>query len=145
MPDGNKAVVRRLIEEGMNNGNARVIEELVAPNFMAREEEEMRMLGVDGFKELLGVYRTAFPDMKLTIEEVIAEGDKVITWATFTGTHKGPLQTLPATGRPVKVKDVDLFRVQNGKVVEIRTNFDQWGLMKQLGVIPEGEGEGEER
>jgi steroid delta-isomerase-like uncharacterized protein len=141
MSDGNKAAVRRLIEEGLNNGNEQVIDELVAPNFMAREQEEMRMLGVEGFKELIGVYRTAFPDMKLTIEEVIAEGDNVITWATFTGTHKGPLEGLPATGKSVKVKDVDLWVVRNGKIVETRTNFDQWGLMKQLGVIPEGEGE----
>jgi steroid delta-isomerase-like uncharacterized protein len=101
----------------------------------------MHMIGVEGFKELLGVYRTAFPDMKLTIEEIIAEGDKVVTWATFTGTHRGPLQSLPATGKSVRVKDVDMFRVQAGKVAAAWTNFDQWGLMKQLGVVPEGEGE----
>jgi len=141
MSESSKALVRRLIEEGMNNGNERVIEELIAPNFTAHEQEEMRMIGVDGFKELLGVYRTAFPDMRLTIEEIVAEGDKVVTWATFTGTHRGPLQSLPATGKAVKVKDVDMFRVQAGKVAEAWTNFDQWGLMKQLGVVPEGEGE----
>jgi steroid delta-isomerase-like uncharacterized protein len=141
MTEANKTVVRRLIEEAMNKPNDRVVEELIDPRFVAREQEEMRMLGVEGFKELLGVYRTAFPDMRLTIEEIVAEGDKVITWATFTGTHQGPLQSLPATGRSVKVKDVDLFVVRNGKIVESRTNFDQWGLMKQLGVIPEGEGE----
>jgi steroid delta-isomerase-like uncharacterized protein len=141
MSESNKAVVRRLFDEAMNKGNVKVVEELIAPNFMAREQEEMRMLGVEGFKELLGVYRTAFPDMKLTIDEIVAEGDKVITWATFTGTHKGPLENLPATGKKVQVKDVDFFRIQSGKIVEGRTNFDQWGLMKQLGVIPEGEGE----
>jgi predicted ester cyclase len=80
---------------------------LIAPNFTAHEQEEMRMIGVDGFKELLSVYRTAFPDMRLTIEEIVAEGDKVVTWATFTGTHRGPLQSFPATGKSVKVKDVD--------------------------------------
>jgi steroid delta-isomerase-like uncharacterized protein len=141
MSDRNKAVVRRLIEEGMNEGSEGTIDELVAPNFAAHEQEEMRMIGLDGFKELLGVYRTAFPDMKLTIDEIVAEGDKVVTWATFTGTHRGPLQSLPATGKPVKVKDVDMFRVQAGKVTEAWTHFDQWGLMKQLGVVPEGESE----
>jgi steroid delta-isomerase-like uncharacterized protein len=141
----NKGVVRRLIEEGMNKNNPRVVEELVAPSFATREQDEMRMVGVDGFKELLAVYRTAFPDFRLTVSEMIAEGDKVITWATFTGTHRGPLEKLPATGRAVSVKDVDLWRVQNGKVVESWANFDQWGLMKQLGVIPEEGAEEEER
>lgn len=140
MSEANKAVLRRLFEDGVNKGSERVIDELVASNFMTREAE-MRMVGSEGFKELVGVYRTAFPDMKFTIETMVAEGDKVVVWSTFTGTHRGPLQDLPATGKAVKVKDVDLFRVQDGQVVEAWSNFDQWGLMKQLGVVPAGEGE----
>lgn len=138
----NKPLVRRLIEEGFNKGNERVIDELVAPNFATREES-MRAVGLAGFKEMVAAFRTAFPDARMTIEDVIAEGDKVITWAYFTGTHRGPLEGIPPTGKRVKVKDVDLFRIEQGKVVESSTTFDRLGMLKQLGVISVPE-EGEE-
>lgn len=138
----NKPLVRRLIEEGFNKGNERVIDELVAPNFATREES-MRAVGLAGFKEMVAAFRTAFPDARMTIEDVIAEGDKVITWAYFTGTHRGPLEGIPPTGKRVKVKDVDLFRIEQGKIVESSTTFDRLGMLKQLGVISVPE-EGEE-
>lgn len=138
----NKPLVRRLIEEGFNKGNERVIDELVAPNFATREES-MRAVGLAGFKEMVAAFRTAFPDARMTIEDVIAEGDKVITWAYLTGTHRGPLEGIPPTGKRVKVKDVDLFRIEQGKVVESSTTFDRLGMLKQLGVISVPE-EGEE-
>lgn len=139
----NKALVRRLIEEGINRGNERVIEELVAPNFVTREES-MRAVGLEGFKEMVSSFRTAFPDGRMVIDDVVAEGDTVITWAYFTGTHRGPLEGIPPTGKPVKVKDVDRFRIKNGKVVESSTTFDRLDMLRQLGVIsvPEEEGEG---
>ena len=74
----NKALVRRLIDEGINKGNERVIEELVAPNFATREES-MRAVGIEGFKEMVAAFRTAFPDARMTVEDVIAEGNTVIT------------------------------------------------------------------
>ncbi len=138
----NKALVRRLIEEGFNKGNERAIDELVAPNFVTREES-VRQVGLEGFKEMVATFRTAFPDARMAIGDVIAEGDKVITWAYFTGTHRGPLEGIPPTGKTVKVKDVDFFRIENGKVVESSTTFDRLGMLKQLGVISEPE-EGEE-
>ena len=142
MSEDNKALVRRLIEEGINKGNERVIEELVAPNFATREES-MRTVGVEGFKEMVAAFRPAFPDARMTIEDVIAEGNKVITWAYFTGTHRGPLEGIPPTGKQVKVKDVDLYRIENGKIVESATTFDRLGMLKQLGIISVPE-EGEE-
>jgi steroid delta-isomerase-like uncharacterized protein len=142
MSEQNKAVVRRLLEEGFNKGNEQVIDELVAPNYATREEE-VRQIGREGFKELTAAFRTAFPDGRMVIEDIIAEGNRVVTWAYFTGTHRGPLEGIPPTGRRVKVKDADLFRVENGRVVESSTTFDRLGMLKQLGVItvPEGEGE----
>ncbi len=142
MSQDNKALVRRLFEEGINKGNERVIEELVAPNFATREES-MRTVGVEGFKEMVAAFRTAFPDARMTIEDVIAEGNKVITWAYFTGTHRGPLEGIPPTGKQVKVKDVDLYRIEKGKIVESSTTFDRLGMLKQLGIISVPE-EGEE-
>lgn len=81
---------------------------------------------------------------KLLVRRLIEEGfTKVITWAYFTGTHRGPLEGIPPTGKRVKVKDVDLFRIEQGKIVESSTTFDRLGMLKQLGVISVPE-EGEE-
>ena len=108
----NKAIVRRLLEDGFNGGDDKVIDELVAPTYMSREDDSMRVLGIEGFKEIIAMFRTAFPDGRLGIEDIIAEGDKVVTWAYFTGTHRGPLEGIAPTGRRVKVKDVDLYRLE---------------------------------
>jgi steroid delta-isomerase-like uncharacterized protein len=92
----------------------------------------MNASGPEGFKAMAAGFRTAFPDALLTVEEMIAEGDKVVTWAIFTGTHKGPLEGIPPTGKRVQVIDIDLWRLENGKIVETRAHFDQLGMMAQL-------------
>jgi steroid delta-isomerase-like uncharacterized protein len=129
----NKARVRRLMEEGVNQGNSRVIDELIAPNFAI--EGEMSAEGPEGFKAVAAVFRTAFPDGRFVLEEIVGEGDTVVTWAYFTGTHTGPLDGIPPTGKTVQVKDVDLYELENGKVVRMRAHFDQLGMMQQLGVL----------
>lgn len=134
----NKAIVLRMIEEGVNQGNESVLDELVSPTFRTREGDSMQAVGLEGFKELVASFRSAFPDGKLTIEEVVAEGNKVVTWGYFIGTHIGPLEGMPPTGKQVKVNDVDLYWVENGKVVESWTNFDQLGMMQQLGALGHG-------
>jgi steroid delta-isomerase-like uncharacterized protein len=133
----NKAIVRRLLEESTGPGADRVIDELVASNFRTHEGEEAKEVGIEGFKQLAASFRTAFADGKFVIEDMVAEGDKVVTWAHFIGTHTGPLEGMPPTGQRVKVKDVDLFRLENGKVVETWTHFDQLGMMHQLGMSRE--------
>ena len=138
----NKARVKQLIVEGLNNGNESVIGDLIAPNYVSAEEG-MSAVGPEGFKAMAAGFRTAFPDAHLEIEDMVAEGDKVVTWAVFTGTHTGPLGEIPSTGRPVRVKDVDLWRLDNGKVVEARAHFDQLGMMQQLGVLGAMAGEKE--
>ena len=133
--ESNKAAVRRLMEEGVNRGDDAVIDQYVSPDFMTREGESMSAAGAEGFKELAAVFRTAFPDGRFIIEDILAEGDKVVTWASFTGTHEGPLQGIPPTGRRVKVKDIDLYRLENGKIVELWAHFDQLSMLQQLGVM----------
>ena len=130
----NKQLVMRLIEEGFNQGREAVIDELVSPRYRS-QEEGMAAEGSAGVKELVGSFRTAFPDFRLRVEHVLAEGDKVMTWAIFTGTHTGPMEALPPTGKKVIVKDVDLWRLEGGKVVESWAHFDQPGLLQQLGVL----------
>lgn len=130
----NKQLVMRLIEEGFNQGREVVIDELVSPKYRS-QEEGMSAEGSAGLKELLGSFRTAFPDFRLQVEHILAEGDKVMTWAVFTGTHLGPLEAVPATGKKVMVQDVDLWQIQDGKVVESWAHFDQLGLLQQLDVL----------
>jgi steroid delta-isomerase-like uncharacterized protein len=137
--EANKSAVRRLIEEGFNQNNDRVIDELVSPSLKTKEGESMKMVGIEGFKALSTEFHTAFPDGKFVLEDIIAEGNKVVTWATFTGTHEGPLQGLPASGRRVSVIDIDLYFLEDGKVAEIWPHFDQFGMMQQLGVMGAGE------
>jgi steroid delta-isomerase-like uncharacterized protein len=132
--DENKARIRRLLEEGMNKGNESVIDELIAPNYVSADEA-MSAVGPEGFKAIVSGFRTAFPDGQLVIQDIIAEGDTVITWGIFKGTHQGPLEGFPPTGKQVTVKDVDLWRLEHGRVVESRTHFDQLGMMRQLGVL----------
>lgn len=135
----NKSLVKRLIEQGFNRGNESVIDELVAPTFSS--EGEMAAAGPEAFKALAASFRTAFPDGQLEIQDILAEGDKVITWAVFTGTHSGPLEGIPPTGKKVSVKDIDLYTLQDGKVVAMRAHFDQLGMMQQLGVLGTMSGE----
>lgn len=133
--EDNKAAIRRLMEEGFNGGDESVIRRYVAPNFMSNEGESMRATGPEGFIELAAVFKTAFPDGRFILEDIVAEGDKVVTWATFTGTHEGPLQGMPPTGKSVRVKDIDLYRFENGMIVEVRPHFDQLSMLQQLGVM----------
>jgi steroid delta-isomerase-like uncharacterized protein len=92
--------------------------------------------GPEGFRMVISMFRAAFPDLHITLEDVIGEGDKVATRGYFTGTHQGEFNGIPATGKQVKVSYIDLWRVENGKAVENWVQMDMIGLMQQLGVIP---------
>jgi steroid delta-isomerase-like uncharacterized protein len=92
--------------------------------------------GREGVKQYVTLFRTAFPDLRATVDDVIAEGDRVVTRWTSRGTHQGELMGIPASGKRVTFSGITINRVSGGKVVEDRTNFDQLGLMQQLGAIP---------
>jgi len=129
----NKAIVHRLIEEGMNQYNVSVIDELMAPNYV---NYDLSAPGLEGFKQALGVLHAAFPDLHFILEDEIAEGDKVVTRGYLTGTHQGEFQGIPPTGKQIHVKYIDIWRVENNKLVETWLRLDQLGLLQQLGVIP---------
>lgn len=137
--DENKAVVLHLIDDGIDRGDDSAVDDTVAPNFVTGEGDATQEIGIEAFKGMLAAYRGAFPDGRLHVEEVLAEGDKVITWGVFTGTHLGTFEGIPPTGKEVRVKDVDLYRLENGKIVEMRANMDQMGMMQQLGLLGAGE------
>ena len=92
--------------------------------------------GPEDVKRFMGEFRSAFPDFHTTIEDQIAEGDRVATRWTMRGTHEGEFRGIPATGNQISVTGIGIFRFSDGKVVESWDNFDQLGMMQQLGVVP---------
>jgi len=133
----NKAITRRLNEEVWNKGRLEVIDELIAADFVTTvigAPEQIR--GPQGFREFVGMYRKAFPDLRITIDEQIAEGETVVTRWTATGTHEGELMGLPATGKQATTAGVNINRISGGKLVDGWGLFDQLGLLQQLGAVP---------
>jgi steroid delta-isomerase-like uncharacterized protein len=130
----NKALIRRGFEEVMIRGNFDAIDELFAPTFVNYSFPEAQ--GREGFKRVMMMFRTAFPDMNITIDDMIAEGDRVATRGSWTGTHRGDFMGIPATGKQVAVSYSDIWRLEAGKAVENWVQMDTLGLMQQLGVVP---------
>jgi len=136
MSETNKALIRRLFEEAVNKGNLGVVDESLSTNYVYREPTVGERSGRAGSRELITMYRNAFPDIKITIDEQIAEGDTVVTRWSGTGTHRGELFGVGPTGKTVRVQGVLVSRIVNGKVVEENEMYDALGMMRQLGAIP---------
>jgi steroid delta-isomerase-like uncharacterized protein len=132
-----KALVRQLIEQVFNRGNLSLADELLAPDFVEREELPPGMpSGREGVKALTGMMRSAFPDFKAAIDDMIAEGDKVVIRQTWSGTHKGEFMGVPPTGKRVSFGVIDVIRIDGGRFVEHWGQMDTMGLMQQLGAVP---------
>jgi predicted ester cyclase len=133
----NKALVRRLMEEVFNRGNTRLIDELFAPDFVEHEELPPGIpSGSEGVKQLSTMFRSALPDFKVTLDDMIAEGDKVVVRSTWIGTHKGEFMGIAPTGKSVSFGVIDIVRIAGGKFVEHWGQMDNLSMMQQLGVIP---------
>ena len=132
----NKALIRRLFEEGVNQNKLSILDELIAPDFVNYDAPPGIGCGPEGMRQLVAMFRTGFPDAHVTIEAELADGDSVIHRGYFTGTHQGDFQGIAPTGKQIKVKTIDIWRVANGKMVENWVQMDMLGLMQQLGVIP---------
>jgi steroid delta-isomerase-like uncharacterized protein len=132
--EDNKALARRAYE-ALNQRNWSVYYEQFAPDGVYHNAS-MTIQGLDAYKQFLSMYLTAFPDAQFTIEDLIAEGDKVVTRQTFRGTHQGELMGIPPTGKQVTVSAIVIVRIVNGKAVEGWQNGDTLGMLQQLGVVP---------
>jgi steroid delta-isomerase-like uncharacterized protein len=132
----NKATIRRIVEEIQNGDNLALIDELLAPNFVNHTPAPGLSPDREGIKHLLSMFRAAFPDGVMTIEDMIAEGDKVATRKTYRGTHQGQFLGIPPTGRHVSVGLIDMMRLVDGKVVEHWNVGDDLSLLQQLGLLP---------
>jgi predicted ester cyclase len=134
--EGNKAVVRRVIEEGVNKKNLAVFDELVSPSFVDHEAEGSAPGGPEGEKELVSSVAEAFPDWRWDIEDMLAVDDRVITRYVVHGTHRGEFMGAAPTGREVAFTGINISRLVGGKIVESWGNSDQLGWMRQIGVVP---------
>jgi steroid delta-isomerase-like uncharacterized protein len=131
----NKAVVRRF-NEAFNAGDLDGAIAVFAPNAVVHNSGAPDPLNLEGFKQFGGVFLSAFPGGKLTIDDMIVEGNKVVTRVTYRGTHTGDLMGIPPTQKQVTVSAMIIDQFADGKIVETWRLFDQMGMMQQLGVIP---------
>jgi steroid delta-isomerase-like uncharacterized protein len=137
----NAALIRRLFQEGVNQKNLAVFDEVLAPNYV-NYDFPAPAPGPEGFKQVMGMFFQAFPDIHETTEETVAEGDRVAARGHFTGRHDGDFMGIPATGKQVTVSYIAIYRLENGRIVENWVQMDMMGMMQQLGVIPQtGEAE----
>ena len=142
MSDQNKAVVRRIIEDYWNKKNPALAVELFAADCSWHIPGGELPRGVQGAAQLYGSYATAFPDFRLTIEDIVVEGDQVAVSYSFTGTNKGQLGAVPASGKRVTVPAIAIFRLAGGKVTEARLVWDTLSLQQQIGALPMATGKG---
>ena len=135
-PERNKAVIRRFIEEVQNKKDYAVFDELNDPEFVNLSSPPGIPANREGGKMYLRGFLNAFPDSYFTIDEMIAEGDRVVTKKTFTGTHTADFGDIPATGKRVTLQYVDIMRLRDGRIVEHWMSMDQLSFLQQLGVAP---------
>lgn len=138
MSEQNKTVVRRLVEELWNKGNLPVADELIAPTYTHHDASTPDFgRGPESEKKRATLYRTAFSDLRLTVEDMIAEGETVVARWSCRGAHKGDLNGIAPTGKQFVISGVSIVRFTGGKMVEGWINWDALGLMQQLSVVPE--------
>ena len=134
----NKTIVRRMYEEILNEGNLALADEIIALDAVSHDPAAPpgSLPGPEGFKRVVRMLQSAFPDHHTTIEEMIAEGDKVVMRGTLSGTHRGDFLGIPPTGKHFTMTQIHIFRLVDGKVTDHWVNRDDLGMMQQLGVIP---------
>ncbi len=134
--EDNKALMRCFLEEVFNKKNLAAIDEFIAPNHVDHTLPPFMPTTPEGTKQAIGMFLTAFPDVHLTVEDMIADGDKVVTRYTSRGAQKGVFMGIPPTGKQMTVSSIIIARIADGKIVEEWGLDDQMGMLQQLGVIP---------
>ena len=135
MSEVNKAVVHRWVE-AFNEGNLDAVDELVTDSYIRHDPNAPEVRGPEEEKRLIVMYRSAFPDLHFTVEDMVAEGDKVATRIGISATHRGELLGIPPTEKQLAFTAMELYRIANGKIDEQWVNVDTLGMMQQIGAIP---------
>src|SRR5918911_5034620 len=136
----NKAQVRRLLEEGFSQGHTKVVDEVLNPDFVCYDpnSESGEIRGAETIKGEIEYFRNAVPDLTYTVEDQIAEGDKVVTRYTASGTHQGEFFGVRPTGNRIEMSGIQIDRFdESGKMVEEWPEYDLLGAMRQIGAVPE--------
>lgn len=132
----NRAVIRRYCEEVVNKRNVALVDDLWDANVINHGLAPGILPGAAHIKVLVQRFHAAFPDLRFTIEDMIAEGDKVVIRLTVEGTHRGEFRGIAATGKQVTTKTIAIYKFANGKIVEVWGIRDDLGVLQQLGAIP---------
>ena len=143
MSEQNKALFRRFIDD-FNKQNVNVVDELMAADFVEHNPAPNQAPGLEGMKEMMGMFFSAFPDLHSTIEDMVSEEDKVALRWRVEGTHTGEFMGVPPSNRKITLDVTEIFRIENGQLVEAWDQFDRLGLMQQIGAIPMPEAESRE-
>src|SRR5215471_11136803 len=131
-----KALYHPTFEEAFNQGNLAIVDDLVAPDYLNHEEPlGTRSRGSDSTRQIVRMLRRAFPDLHITIEDLVAERNTVASRVTMSGTHLGPFQGIPPAGRSFQQAQMHFVRFRDGKSIEHRAVRDDLGMMRQLGLI----------
>jgi steroid delta-isomerase-like uncharacterized protein len=137
MSTANKAIAARLANEVFSKGDMKAFDEIFAPDYVNHNMPVPGMPGTrDGFRQVVLATRKAFPDVKVHVEDIVAEGDHVVFHDHVDATSKGDFMGIPPNGKPLQWTEIHWLRIKGGKIVEHWANFDQLGILKQLGAIP---------
>ena len=134
----NKALFQRLIQLQVN-GDLNTVDQVIAPNWVNHDPSMPPLQGYEGFKQLTMLFRSAFPDGQVEIEDMLAEGDKVAARFRLRGTNSGSFMGMPPTNKAVDITATGIFRAVDGRMTEHWMNFDMLSLLQQLGVVPVSE------
>jgi len=133
--EGNKEIVRRFFELGPSSGNLSAARELLAPDFVLHVPLPAAP-GVQGISDVVTACRAAFEHLNVTVEDLVAEGDRVAARFTARGIHKGAFLGLPPTGKSISMTGMEIFRIEGGRIAELWGEANLLGLMQQLGIAP---------
>ena len=134
--EDNKAIIRGYVEAVWNQQQVDRADEFMAPDFLDHASLPGQAPGLEGWKKKWAMYLAGIPDLRVTIEELVAEGDKVGVRRTYEGTHQGELLGVPPTGNHVRIGGISIFRLAGGKIAESWEQVDLLALMQQLGALP---------
>ncbi len=133
--EDNKALIRRFFELGPSSGDMNAANALLSPNF-ALHTPLPSAPGIQGINDVITACRAAFEHLNVTVDDMVAEGDRVAARFTARGIHNGSFMGLPPTGKPVIMTGIEIFRVENGRIAELWGEANLMGLMQQLGIMP---------
>jgi steroid delta-isomerase-like uncharacterized protein len=135
--EANKAVVRRFVVEVVDEGKLDLLDEVIAPGYVEHSPDPGQPPGRDGLRQGLQTLLRAFPDFRSSIQEIVAEGEKVAYFAVSRATHQGEFHGIAATGRTIEIEEMHVVRVVDGKIAEHRALYDTLGMLRQLGALPD--------